>query len=455
MTRHLVQALDLVSDAALIAEYERRHAPGAVWPRVVGALRRSGVREMEIWRTDDHLCLTAEVADDYPRPADAGLTADLARLEREMAPIQRRLCDGGSQWSDLRRVFSLAEQAGPVIDLERRTHGRTGLSLSILGFGAAPLGNLYRPVGDIDAAATLRTALDEGIGYVDTAPFYGFGLSERRVGDALRGRSGVVVSTKVGRLLAPSDAAAGAIRQGFRSPMPFTPTFDYSYDGVLRSWEASRHRMGIARIDLLFVHDIGAATHGASGSGYMRQLTDGGGFRALEQLRAAGEITGFGLGVNEWQVCLEAMDHTDLDIVLLAGRYTLLEQTALDSFFLACVQRGVGVVVGGPYNSGILATGTRGDGPKRYDYAAAPPDIVAKVQAIETVCASHGVPLAAAALRFPLAHPAVLSVIPGIDSPEQVLETLDLMASAIPEMLWQDLRDEKLIRGDAPLPGCR
>jgi len=334
-----------------------------------------------------------------------------------------------------------------------RAVGRTGLHATELGFGAGALGNLYKRVEDDDARATLDAAIDAGIGYFDTAPFYGLGLSERRIGDALRGRrSQVLISSKVGRLLRPSDGALPSERYGFVTPMPFEPQFDYTHDGILRSHEASLHRMGLARIDILYVHDIGAMTHGAQHDHFWQQLTHGGGFRALERLRDEGAIAGFGLGVNETSVCMDALRETRLDVILLAGRYTLLEQGALDDLLPACVRNGVSIVIGGPYNSGILATGTRGRGPLYYNYGPASPEIVARVARIEAVAAAHGVPLAAAALRFPLAHRAVVSVIPGLGDARRVAQTLELYRAPIPPTFWADLRREGLIRPDAPLP---
>ena len=334
-----------------------------------------------------------------------------------------------------------------------RAVGRTGLHATELGLGAGALGNLYKRVEDDDARATLDAAFDAGIGYFDTAPFYGLGLSERRVGDALRERrSQVLISSKVGRLLRPSDGVQSGERYGFVTPMPFEPLFDYTHDGILRSHEASLHRMGLARIDILYVHDIGAMTHGAQHSHYWEQLTRGGGFRALERLRDERAIAGFGLGVNETAVCMDALRETRLDVILLAGRYTLLEQGALDDLLPACVRDGVSIVIGGPYNSGILATGTRRRGPLYYNYGPAGPGIVARVARIEAIADAHGVSLAAAALQFPLAHPAVASVIPGLGDARRVAQTLELYQAPIPSAFWTDLRSEGFIRPDAPLP---
>ena len=337
--------------------------------------------------------------------------------------------------------------------LPTRRIGNTTLSVTELGFGAASLGNLYRIVSEADARETIRAAIEAGITCFDTAPYYGFGLSERRVGDALREHSGIVLSTKVGRLLKASPDVHGyAERHGFCSPMPFEPEFDYSFDGVMTSWEASRQRLGLAHIDILYVHDIGRLTHGERHEMTFRQLTDGGGFRALEQLRGAGEILAFGIGVNETAICLEAMRHAHLDVILLAGRYTLLEQNALDALLPACERAGTSIVVGGPYNSGILATGTRQGGALHYDYGIAPQIVVDRVRRLEAHCEQHGVPLAAAALQFPLAHSQVVSVIPGLGSPRHIERTLALYKTSIPDSLWHALKKDGLLHAGAPVP---
>jgi D-threo-aldose 1-dehydrogenase len=335
-----------------------------------------------------------------------------------------------------------------------RDLGTTGLKVTELGFGTAPLGNLFRPLPDETARATLAAAEAAGFGYYDTAPFYGFGLSERRLGDALRLRNNIVLSTKVGRLLkqvaGPVDQTIA--RHGYATPMPFEPVYDYSYDAVMRSYEASLQRLGLSKIDILYIHDIGRLTHGDQNTARMDELTKGGGLKALEDLRASKAICGFGMGVNEVPACLEVMRHARLDVILLAGRYTLLEQNPLDDLFPLCEKAGTAIVVGGPYNSGILAVGAKTSAPLYYDYAPAPADVIEKVRRIEAVCDRHGVPLPAAALQFPLAHRLVASVIPGLDSPERVNQTIALYRHKIPAALWQDLVQEKLIRPDAPLP---
>jgi D-threo-aldose 1-dehydrogenase len=232
--------------------------------------------------------------------------------------------------------------------------------------------------------------------------------------------------------------------------MPFEPVFDYSYDAVMRSFQESLQRLGLARIDLLYIHDIGRMTHGGENAFRMAELTGGGGLKALEELRAAGVIGGFGMGVNEIEACLEVMAHARLDAILLAGRYTLLEQAPLDALFPACEAAGTAIVIGGPFNSGILAVGSKGGA--TFNYEAAPRAVVERVAALEAVCAAQGVPLPAAALQFPLAHPLVASVIPGLDSPARVEQALAWYHTPIPPALWAALKAKGLLRAEAPTP---
>ncbi len=332
--------------------------------------------------------------------------------------------------------------AGPSLPVRRL--GQSLVEVTALGFGAAALGNLYRAVADDAAAQTIGAALDGGIGYVDTAPHYGQGLSERRVGAALR--PGTVVSTKIGRVLKPiPQPAPGTERHGFVDGDPFEPQFDYSYDGIHESFASSLKRLGRERIDILLAHDLGADTHGDDAAGHMRAFLNGG-YRAMAELKANGQVGAIGLGVNEWQVCDEVLRHADLDVVLLAGRYTLLEQSPLDHFLPLCERRGVAIIAGGPYNSGVLTGGTH------YNYASVPTAIAARVQALEAVCTAHGVSLAAAALKFPLAHPCVASVIPGMASAAEVESNIARFATAIPAALWADLKSENLLHDAAPVP---
>ncbi|PVM90528.1 pyridoxal 4-dehydrogenase [Caulobacter radicis] len=320
-----------------------------------------------------------------------------------------------------------------------------------LGFGGAAVGNLYAAVSDANARAVIDAALAAGIRYFDTAPHYGFGLSETRHGQALAGRD-VIISTKVGRVLEPIETDQRE-RHGFVDAAPFEPVFDYSYDGVMRSFEASLRRLQRDRVDVLLAHDLGRLTHGEAHASHMHAFLDGG-YRAMRELKDAGVVGAIGLGVNEQAVCDEALDHADLDVFLLAGRYTLLEQTALDGFLPRCERLGVKIIVGGPFNSGALVE-TTGGGPIHYNYAPADAGIVARIDRLRAVCAAHGVPLAAAALQFPLAHPAVASVIPGMASPAQVADAIAWMETPLSAALWNDLRAEGLLHPGAPTPASR
>jgi D-threo-aldose 1-dehydrogenase len=329
-------------------------------------------------------------------------------------------------------------------------------ALGRLGFGAASVGNLYRAMPDEDAANTVRAAWDAGLRYYDTAPHYGFGLSEKRVGHTLAEvdpAQSAIVSTKVGRRLDPVAPGTdlSMARQAFVTPEPFESVFDYSYDAVMRSYAASRARLRRDRIDILYAHDVGRLTHGEDHPRRFAEFMEGG-YRAMRELRDGGAVGAIGLGVNEYQVCEEVMAVGEIDVVLLAGRYTLLEQEALETFLPLCERRDVKIVLGGPYNSGILAKGVRGGGELHYNYELASPAIVARVGAIEDLCAGHGVPLAAAALQLPLAHRQIVSIIPGMNSPKQVAQAVALIETHIPPQLWRDLKDRGLIRADTPVP---
>ncbi|MBI3710260.1 MAG: aldo/keto reductase [Proteobacteria bacterium] len=319
-----------------------------------------------------------------------------------------------------------------------------------LGFGGAPLGNLYAPIPPETALAVVRRAWDLGGRYFDTAPHYGHGLSEHRLGHVLREqpRDQFVLSTKVGRLLSP-DPEAPAVQHGFVGALPFRHRYDYSYDGALRSIEDSLQRLGLARVDIVYIHDIDRFTHGDDQPRRFREAMAGA-YRALERLRQERVVKAIGLGVNQWQVCRDALQHGDFDGFLLAGRYTLLDQSALAELLPLCVAREAGIVIGGPYNSGILATGAVTGA--YYNYSPAPPEILDRVARIETVCRRFGVALRAAALQFPLGHPAVVSVIPGARTPAEIDENFALMRAPIPADFWTALRDEKLLGADVPAP---
>src|ERR1700690_4273571 len=287
----------------------------------------------------------------------------------------------------------------------RRQLGRTAITLPAIGFGTAPIGNLYEPVEEAAARLTIETALAAGIRYFDTAPFYGFGLSESRLGSSLRRPEGVeatLLSTKVGRILAPlGQAAASAERNGFVDSMPYAATFDYSYDGVMRSFEASLGRLRVTGVAVLLAHDLGSVTHGSEHGLRMREFLDGG-FRAMRELRDQQLVGAIGMGVNEIEVCEEVLRQVDLDCLLLAGRYTLLEQDAIKSLLPLCLRRRVTVIIGGPFNSGVLVEHGPGSGSPHYNYAPAPASVVQRVRRLRDLCAAHGVPIGAAALQFPL-----------------------------------------------------
>ncbi len=331
--------------------------------------------------------------------------------------------------------------------IEMREVGRTGLKVSVLGIGGAPLGGNFADVTQGDAVGVVSAGFDAGLNYVDTAPFYGYGRSERAVGDAIRGRD-YVLSTKVGRLLAPG-AHPDPARDGMVDPLPFHPVYDYSYDGIMRSYQDSQQRLGLDRIDILLVHDIGEMQHGAKANArYFAQLAEGG-YRALDELRASGQIKAIGLGVNEAAVCLAAMEIGDWDTFLLAGRYTLLEQDPLDDLIPACEARGITLIVGGPFNSGVLV------GREMWNYATAPRHVVQRVEKLAGVCANHGVELPVAALQFPVAHPVVSAIIPGARSVAEMRGILDWAATPTPPAFWRDLKAEGLIHEAAPLPDGR
>lgn len=329
--------------------------------------------------------------------------------------------------------------------------GNGGLTLTELGFGTAPLGNLYRAISDADADATLEAAWAGGVRYYDTAPLYGLGLSETRLNRFLRGkpRDEYVLSTKIGRLLRPCEPARRDGQDKWFEVPSRNEAFDYTHDGVMRSIEFSLERLGVDRVDILYAHDLDVFNRGSQAvvDAAIDELM-GSGYRALVSLRDQGVIKAFGAGVNEWQSCQTMAERGDFDLFLLAGRYTLLEQEALDSFLPLCIERGIGIVIGGPYNSGILATGAREGA--FYNYDPAPPEILDRVSRIDAVCARHGTRMVDAAFRFPLLHPAVVSVIPGGQGAAETASNLAAAQASIPPALWADLKAEGLLREDAP-----
>ena len=326
-----------------------------------------------------------------------------------------------------------------------RAIGNTSLKVTELGLGCAAMAGNHRPVADEDIAGAIDEALNQNIRFVDTAPFYGFGRSEHFAGAGLRHRDNYVLSTKAGRLLAPGYPT-DSVADEWPGSCPFHPVYDYSYDGVMRSYEDSLQRLGVSRIDILLLHDIGVMQHGEEANKPLFADAMSGGYKALDELRRDGDISAIGLGVNEREVCLQAMEHGHWDTFLLAGRYTLLEQTPLDDLFPACEKAGTSIILGGPFNSGILVGGDT------WNYAKAPVDVVDRVTAIARVCESHGIPLPAAALQFPLGSPLVSSVIPGPRSRSDMQQIIEWFSQEIPAQLWSDLQSEGLLHPSAPLP---
>jgi D-threo-aldose 1-dehydrogenase len=321
--------------------------------------------------------------------------------------------------------------------------GRTELRVSRLGFGAVPLGGLYKDVSEDEAGATVRRALDLGINYFDTAPLYGFGKSEIRLGRELAhyNRDSIVVATKVGYTLRPEDGGRGeTIFHRFADVPPMSVARDFSYDGIMRTFEASLQRLNLAHVDILQIHDPDNHWQEAIDIAYP----------ALQQLRSEGVVRAIGVGMNQAEMLTRFAREGDFDCLLLAGRYTLIDHTGLRELLPLCERKGISIIIGGPYNSGILATGARPGA--TFNYVDALPAVMEKVAAIETVCERHHIPLQAAALQFPLAHPAVAAVIPGARSVAEVEENARLVSLPIPDDFWDELQHLKLLPPEAPLP---
>jgi D-threo-aldose 1-dehydrogenase len=340
----------------------------------------------------------------------------------------------------------------PVDATERVPLGHTGLTVTRLGFGGASIGGLFSDVADEDAIATVRHAWDLGVRSFDTAPLYGYGASERRLGAALRDRprDDFVLSTKVGRLVREEAAIAPGAdidRQAldghedafYVRREPVRLVFDYSADGVRRSLEASLERLGLDRIDIVFIHDPDHHWQAAIGEAWP----------ALERLRSEGVIRAVGAGMNQAPMLARFARETDMDVLLVANRYTLLDQGALADLLPACVERGIAVLVGGVMNTGVLADPRPGS---RFDYAPAPPEILERARRLGEVCARHEVPLRAAAMQFPLAHPAAASLVAGVRTRAHLDEYPALLAHRIPPDLWAELRADGLLAADAPVP---
>ena len=331
-----------------------------------------------------------------------------------------------------------------------RKLGTSPLSITILGLGSVPLGDNYAPLPDAQADATIATAYDSGIRYFDTAPLYGQGQSEHRFGRILRRlpERDFVLSTKVGRCLVP-EVAEKVDHRWFKGGLNFRPIDDYSYDGAMRSIDQSFQRLGLNRIDILLIHDVDRWTFGEA---YEQRFHEAmaGAYQAIESLRSQGVIKAIGVGVNEIEPCIRFAEAGDFDCLMLAGRHTLLEQGALDELLPLVERKGIGILIAGPYNSGILATGAVPGA--KYNYREAPPQIIKKVALIEVVCRRYDVLLAACALQFPLGHPSISAVVPGAVTPEEIHRNIVLMSTKIPADLWSELKHEGLLRSDAPVP---
>ena len=330
-----------------------------------------------------------------------------------------------------------------------RRIGRRDVAVSLLGVGTAPFGSLAREDTDASVGGAFAHLYGAGLRYFDTAPFYGLGLAEHRLGACLRtvDRKSLVISTKVGRLMKPVD---GGIAPGVSSgAAPFEVAFDYSYDGTMRSLEHSLQRLGTNAVDIVLIHDVNRRWQGDLIEQRYREAMSGA-YRALAELRSAGTIKAFGVGVNDWSILLRFAADGDFDCFMLAGRYTLLDHTALERFMPICERRGISVLMAAPFNSGILATGARRGA--TFFYAEAEPEIKTRTRQIEAVCARHRVALAAAALQFPLAHPAVASVVTGMRSAAEADANVVHCRAAIPRAFWDELKHERLITDAAPVP---
>jgi D-threo-aldose 1-dehydrogenase len=333
---------------------------------------------------------------------------------------------------------------------DTKVNARSGLTFTALSYGGAPIGNFNGVFNDADAHDMVSQAWDQGIRYFDTAPGYGNGLSEHRLGHALRSRDRkeLVLSTKVGRVLTPMLDAPSTNGQYLDIP-PFVAGYDYSYDGVMRAVEQSMQRMLTDNFDVLFIHDCDRYTHGSAAPELFHQAIVSA-FPALESLREQQVVKAIGFGINETDLMIEAIKSTDVDVCLLAGRYTLLEQEPLDELFPICEQQGVSIVLGGVYNSGVLATGPISGA--RFNYAPADAKVLARASQLQDVCRRHNVPLAAVALQFAYAHPVVVSACIGARDAKQQTRNAELFESNVPAELWDDLRTAGLIRSDAPIP---
>ncbi len=338
--------------------------------------------------------------------------------------------------------------------LPKRKIGKTKLEVTTLGLGGAPMGGFRATIPDAEAAAIVETAWQAGVRYYDTSPFYGYGRSELRMGAGLREkpRDEYILSTKIGRILHPMKPGERKAPDFRENGLPgFAPEFDYTYDGVMRSLEHSHLRLGLAKIDIALIHDVDFWTiKDREVLNHRFKTVMDSGYRALDELRKAGIIGAIGVGINESDTSLRFIQAGNFDCMLLAGRYTLLEQGGLAEFLPECIKRNVSVILGGPYNSGILTGGVKAGA--THDYVPAAQPLVEKAMKIEAVCKRHGVELGAAAMQFPLFHPAVAAVIPGALAVAEVKQNAARIGAKIPSDLWSELKREKLLDPDSPTP---
>jgi len=335
-----------------------------------------------------------------------------------------------------------------------RRLGKSEVAVTSVGFGTVPLAGFKAKASYADFESVIKAAFDGGVKYFDCAPMYGFGKAEYYLGHALRElgiRKDVVVSTKVGRVLKAAsrvnklDTVYGI---EWVDPLPFLDTYDYTYDGIMRSFEDSQARLALDYIDVLLVHDLGKSWHGDQADTYWAQIRKSG-YKALDELRSSGAVSAVGLGVNETESVVTVAREFNIDCALIAGRYTLLNHAPLEGAFAELQERNVSVIAGGVFNSGILATGVNGPG-ATYDYQTVPEAVVKKVHALQSVCAEYGVPLASAAIEFVLMHPAVATVVLGAPGVEEVKQNLASASKVIPTEFWHDLKQQGLIPEGAP-----
>jgi len=341
--------------------------------------------------------------------------------------------------------------------LEKRKIGNTGVELTSLGLGTSPLGGCGVRVPFTDFDAVVMKAYELGVRYFDTAPLYGLGKSEHSLGHVLRVNGiieDVVISTKAGRILKPasrSKRAESLYGINWIDPLPYVDEYDYTYDGIMRSFEDSQQRMGVDGVDILYLHDVSGVWHRDSYDLYLSQLRQSG-YRACDELRSSGAVKAIGLGVNETASVLQVAAEFNLDCSLVAGRYTLLNHQPLEDFFPEAQRRGIAIIAGGVYNSGVLAEGSKGAAAVRtYDYQTASPEILKRVEALEAVCGEFGISLATAATQFVYSHPAVTAVVQGALSTAHVEANVKAISEKIPPGFWSALKAKSLIPEAAPI----